>query len=104
MENQTPSITISEIQLVPIRPHNGVVAFASFVLNGVFFVNDIRIVTKLNEPGYRLSYPFKILGTSGRRIYICNPLNRETEEYISKQVLAKYEELLEKGSQKERRP
>jgi len=97
------NLTVSEIQIIPVKPREGLVAFCSFVLNGSFYCGDIRIFTKLDEPGYRLSYPFKILGTTGRKIYICHPLNSETEKSISDQVITKYEELLEKDIQGGRR-
>lgn len=93
-----PNLSLSEIQIIPVKPRDGLVAFCSFVLNGVFYIGDVRIVTRLDEPGYRLSYPFKILGTTGKKLHICHPLNSETEQFISKQVIAKYEELLEQGN------
>lgn len=90
--------TITEISITPIKPRNGVVAFVAFVLNHSFFIGDVRIVTRLDDPGnFRLSYPFKILGTTGRKIYTCHPLNSETEQLISEQVIREYLRVMDQG-------
>jgi|688.fasta_scaffold151695_1 stage V sporulation protein G len=56
-------ITISEIQIIPVKPKNGLVAFVSFIINESFFVSSVAVYTKLNNPDqYRLVYPSKQIG------------------------------------------
>ncbi|EKD57579.1 MAG: hypothetical protein ACD_57C00224G0002 [uncultured bacterium] len=77
---------ISEIQIVPIKPKDGLVGFVSFVLNGWFYLGSIGIYTRL-DGNYRLTYPTK----DSRNIFY--PINREISDAIEKQVIIKFEEV-----------
>lgn len=82
---------LSEIQIIPIKPKNGLVAFASFVLDNNLYLSSIGIVTRPNG-GYRLTYPTKKVGN--RNINIFHPINREFAEAIEKEVIEKFEEVM----------
>lgn len=41
------NISISEIQIVPVKPNNGLVAFASCVVNNSLYIGNIAIYTSL---------------------------------------------------------
>ena len=84
---------LSEIQIIPIKPQNGLVAFASFVLDGSLYLGSIGIVTRLNG-GYRLVYPTKKVGT--RSINIFHPINKSFAESIEKEVVGKFEDVMKK--------
>ena len=81
---------IKEIQVVPIKPQNGVVAFASFVLFDSIYCGSVAIVTR-PQGGYRLLYPAKKL--YGRSISVCHPIDKELGSAIEKVVIAKYEDV-----------
>ena len=69
-------IRISEIQILPIKPQDGLVAFASCVINEALYLGNIAIYTSLsNSEGYRLVYPSKMIPT-GMQINIFHPINR----------------------------
>ena len=53
---------ITEIQITPIKPKNGLVAFASIVLENNIHLGSIGIYTKLDGSGYRITYPTKKVG------------------------------------------
>lgn len=59
----------SQIRVVPVPPMNGLVAFASVVLNGSLRLNSIAIHRKLDGSGYRLTYPAKRAGNDERTIF-----------------------------------
>lgn len=85
---------ISEIQIVPVKPRNGLVAFASCVIDDSLFVGNIAIYTSLsNSEGYRLVFPSKALA-NGKEIQCVHPINRETGRTISKAIINKYEDLI----------
>lgn len=84
-------MTISEIQIIPIKPQNGLMAFASFVLDGNIYLGSIGIITRL-EGGYRLVYPTKKVGV--RNINIFHPINREFAKFIEKEVINKLEDVM----------
>ncbi len=78
-------ISISEIQIIPVKPKNGLVAFASFVLNESLFVSSIAVYTRLNNQNlYRLVYPSKIVGS--KETSILYPINKEVGSYIENVV------------------
>lgn len=82
---------ISEIQIVPIKPNNGLVGFVSFVLNDDLYLGSIGIFTR-PEGGYRLTYPTKKVGN--RDINIFHPINKEFAEAIEKAVIKKFEDVM----------
>ena len=90
-------LVVSEIQIVPIKPRNGLVAFASCVLNHSLYIGNVAIYTSpTKEEGYRLVYPSKTL-PSGLEINCVHPINKETGRAISAAIIDKYKEILSKG-------
>ncbi len=51
-------MSISEIQVIPIKPQDGLVAFVSFDLDNCLYLGSIDIITR-PQGGYRLTYPTK---------------------------------------------
>src|SRR3989338_2808923 len=84
-------MSITEIQIIPIKPQDGLVAFASFVLDNNLYLGSIGILTR-PEGGYRLVYPTKKLGT--RSINIFHPINKEFAQSIEKEVISKFEDVM----------
>lgn len=78
-------IQISEIQIIPVKPKNGLVAFASFILNESLFISSIAVYTRLNNSNqYRLVYPSKQIGNKDTSILY--PIKKEVGNYIESQV------------------
>ncbi len=84
---------ISEIQIIPIKPQNGLVAFASFVWDKSLYLGSIGIMTR-PQGGYRLVYPTKKVAE--RNLNIFYPINRETAQLIESEVVTKFEEVMKK--------
>ncbi len=84
-------MNISEIQIIPVKPMNGLVAFASFVLDDNLYLGSIGILTR-PEGGYRLVYPTKKVGI--RNINIFHPINKAFAESIEKEVIVKFEDVM----------
>lgn len=82
---------ISEIQVIPIKPQNGLVAFVSFVLGDCLYLGSIGVLTR-PEGGYRLVYPTKKIGL--RNINIFHPINKEFAEAIEKEVVKRFEDVM----------
>ena len=91
MSNQTTKV--SDIQLVPIKPKDGLVAFASIVLDEKIYIGSIGIYTKI-DGGYRITYPTKKLGDSN--IPIVHPINEECGEAITNAIINKFNVLFNK--------
>lgn len=84
-------MSISEIQIIPIKPQNGLVAFASFVLDSCLYLGSVGIVTR-PQGGYRLVYPTKKVGL--RNINLFHPINKSFAERIEKEVISRFEDVM----------
>jgi len=82
---------LSEIQIIPIKPQNGLVAFASFVWDKSLYLGSIGIMTR-PQGGYRLVYPTKKVAE--RNLNIFYPINRETAKLIESEVVKQFEEVM----------
>jgi DNA-binding cell septation regulator SpoVG len=80
----------TEIQIVPVQPQNGLVGFASFVLDSKLYLASIGIFTR-PEGGFRLLYPTKKIGT--KNINIFHPIEKTFAEAIEAAVIKKFEEV-----------
>ncbi len=83
---------ITEIQITPIKPRDGLIAFASVVLENRLYLGSIGVYTRLNGTGYRITYPTKKIGD--RNINIYHPINKETSKAIEKAIISKAEKIL----------
>ena len=84
---------LSEIQIIPIKPQNGLVAFASFVLDENLYLGSIGIMTRPNG-GYRLVYPTKKVAE--RNLNIFYPINKEFSQVIENKVVRQFEDVMKK--------
>jgi len=82
---------ITEIQIVPVKPQNGLVAFVSFILDGSLYLGSIGILTRPNG-GYRLVYPTKKVAE--RNLNIFYPINKQFAQRIEKEVLEHFEKVM----------
>lgn len=79
---------VSEVQIVPVKPNDGLVAFATCVLDNSYYIGSIAVFTKIGG-GIRLVFPTKIVGE--RQMNIHHPITREMHDYIQRAVEEKYE-------------
>ena len=93
-------INLTEIQIIPTKPKNGLVAFVSFVLNDLFYVGDVAIYTKIETEGYRLVYPAKVL-FNGLKINCFKPIKKCAGDAIERAVLVEFEKLIDDVRTKE---
>ena len=82
---------ISEIEIIPVKPRGGLIAFASFVLDEKYYVGSVAIYSRLDGSGYRLVYPTKKVGN--RNINIFHPINSGVGKTIDEAVICKVNEL-----------
>lgn len=82
---------ISETQILIVKPNNGLVALASFVLDGDLYLGSVGIVTR-PRGGYRLLYPTKKMGE--RNIDLFHPINREVATEIEEVIIKRFEEVM----------
>jgi len=85
-------VTISEIQVIPVKPKDGLIGFASFVLDERYYVGSVAIYTRLTMSGFRLVYPTKKVAE--KNIAIFYPINAVVGKRIEEEVSIKVDEIL----------
>ena len=83
---------ITEIQIIPIKPREGLVAFASIVVENSLYLGSLGVHTRLDGSGYRITYPTKKIGN--RNINIYHPINKETSKEIEEAIISEAEKIL----------
>jgi len=69
-------IEISEVNIVPVKPNAGLIGFASFIVNGHFYMGCIGIFTR-PDGGIRLVFPRK----NGLDCFY--PINKQVGDYLN---------------------
>jgi DNA-binding cell septation regulator SpoVG len=85
---------VSEIQIIPLKPKDGLVAFASFTFDDSFYCASIGIYTR-PQGGYRLTYPTR--KTVSGSLPIFHPINKEIAAAIEDAVISKYEAIMDEA-------
>jgi DNA-binding cell septation regulator SpoVG len=84
-------IKISEVQIEFIKPNNGMIGFASILINDSIFLSSIAIHKKLNTEGYRITYPSK------GQFQIFYPINKEVSKQIEEAIFEKLNDVMNKS-------
>lgn len=82
---------LTEINIVPIKPTNGLVGFASFVLDGNLYLGSVGIMTRPSG-GYRLTYPTKKVGTTDLNVFY--PINKDFAQAVEKIIVQHFEKVM----------
>lgn len=83
---------ISEIQINLIKPKDGLIGFATLILNDDFYLSGIGIHRKLTGDGYRLTYPTRKSGN--RDFEIFHPINRNAGQQIETAIFTRLNDVL----------
>jgi DNA-binding cell septation regulator SpoVG len=95
------TIKISEVQISFVKPNDGIIGFASLVVNDSIYLNSIAIHKKLSGAEYRITYPTKKLSFENS-VNLFHPINRPTSLAIEQAIFAKLKEVMNKGNQNDR--
>lgn len=90
-------MTISEVNITPVKPIDGLMAFASCVIDGQIYVGSIGVHKLLDGSGYRITYPTKKIGS--RQLNFFHPVTKETGRLIEQAIVAKCVELFERSDE-----
>jgi len=78
---------ISELQIIPIKANNGLIAMVNLVYENNLFLGSIGVHKKIDGNGYRLTFPTKKIGAKDFNIY--HPINKELSKEIEKEIFEK---------------
>ena len=86
---------ISEISIDLVKQRDGLIGFASLVIEESIYLGNIGIVKRLDEDTFRLTYPTRKVGDKSFNIYY--PINKEAGKKIEKAVTKRLKEVLKKN-------
>lgn len=81
---------IEEVNIEFIKPNNGLIAFASLVIDGNLYLSSIAIHKKLQSEECRITYPSK------GNFSIFHPINKATSKQIEEAIFKKLKEVMSK--------
>ena len=87
-------LEISEVDIVVVKPQNGLIAFASFVINSSIYCGSVGIMSRPNGD-YRLLYPTK--SVAGRQLNLFHPISKHASQQIQDAVITKFEDVVKNG-------
>ncbi len=79
---------ITEVKIEFIKPNNGLIGFASLVINDNIFLSSIGIHEKI-KGGFRLTFPKK------QEFTIFHPITKEASKQIEEAVFKELKEVME---------
>ena len=91
-------MVVSEVNITPVKPTDGLVAFASCVIDGQLYVGSLGVHQLLNGTGYRITYPTKRIGS--RQLNYFHPVTKEAGKMIEQAIVAKCIELFERSDER----
>jgi len=85
---------VTEVDISFTKPRDGLIAFASVVLDDQLYLSGIAIHLKLAGPGYRLTYPTRKVGEAQFSIF--HPIRKPVGLAIEHAVIEKLKNVLSK--------
>lgn len=82
------NLSINDIRIFHITTKEGIVAFASAIINECFYIGSIAIHEKKDLSWYRITYPTR--KSRGKDLNLYHPLTNECSELIEKAVIWAY--------------
>jgi len=92
-------MSVSEVNITPIKPTDGLVGFASVVYGGLY-LGSIGIHARLDGSGFRITYPSRKVGNRNLEIY--HPITQQVGSAIEQAILAKCREIFERSDDHDR--
>ena len=85
---------ITEVDIAFVKPKDGLIAFASVVLDDQLYLSGIAIHCKLVGSGYRLTYPTRRIGKVQFSLF--HPIRRQIGLAIEQAVIDKLKNVVSK--------
>ena len=85
---------VTEVNVAFIKPRDGLIAFASVVLDDELYLSGIGIHTKLIGPGFRLTYPTRKVGDAQFSLF--HPIRQPVGLAIELAIVEKLKNVMRK--------
>jgi len=87
-------MVVTEVEIDFVKPHGGLIAFASVVLDDQLYLGGIGIHRKLDGSGHRLTYPTRKLGNG--QVQIFHPIRKPLGAAIEQAIFQKLKDVVSK--------
>ena len=84
---------VSKVEILPIRPRQGLIGFATVEIDEQLLLNSIAIHSKRDGSGYRLTYPTR--GNGDSSITVFHPTTPQLSRKIEQAVFESAQEIFE---------
>lgn len=91
---------ISDVQITLVSPKNGLIGFASMLIDEAMYISGIAIHQKLNGSGYRLTYPTRKSGA--RDFDLFHPINKQASRIIEQAIFQKLKDVIHESRNNDR--
>lgn len=85
--------TVTEVQIKVVKPKDGLLGFASLVINDALYLSSIGVFGRLDGNGYRITYPTKKVGNTDLQIF--HPINKQLSLEIERAIISKAKEVFD---------
>ena len=85
---------ITEVDIAFVKPKDGLIAFASVVLDDQLYLSGIAIHSKLVGSGYRLTYPTRRIGKVQFSLF--HPIRRQIGLAIEQAIIDELKNVMSK--------
>jgi DNA-binding cell septation regulator SpoVG len=83
---------VTEVDIAFVKPKDGLIAFASVVLDDQLYLSGIAVHRKLMADGFRLTYPTRKLGD--RQFNLFHPIRKGLGREIEDAVIGKLKDVV----------
>jgi DNA-binding cell septation regulator SpoVG len=90
-------MVVSEVNITPVKPTDGLIAFASCVIDEQLYIGSLGVHQRLDGTGYRITYPTKKVGS--RQLNYYHPITKDAGRVIEQAITAKCVELFERSDE-----
>jgi DNA-binding cell septation regulator SpoVG len=94
LTNKVAKMQVTEVDITFVKPKDGLVAFASVVLDDQIFLSGIAIHQKLVGSGYRLTYPTRRVGEAQFSLF--HPIRKPVGLAIEQAIFDKLKDVMSK--------
>ena len=88
---------VSEVQITPIKPKEGLVGFASCVIDDKLYLGSLGVHKRLDGSGYRITYPSRAIAQ--KQMHYFHPIRKDVHEKIETAVTERCEALFERSDE-----
>src|SRR5260221_11114589 len=88
------TMQVTEVDIAFVRPRDGLIAFASVVLDDQLYLSGIAIHSKLAGSGYRLTYPTRKVGAAQFSLF--HPIRKPVALLVEQAIAEKLKNVLSK--------